>query len=90
MTVNELLMQFQSDILNKPLVRPMIRETTALGAAYAAGLTIGYWQSLNELRDKWTVERTWNPEMGSRTRLKYVARWKKAVKMSFNWIGDAI
>ncbi len=78
MTVNELLMQFQSDILNKPLVRPMIRETTALGAAYAAGLTIGYWQSLNELRDKWTVERTWNPEMGSRTRFKVCCPMEKS------------
>jgi glycerol kinase len=63
MVANELLMQFQSDILGVPVVRPRVTETTALGAAYAAGLAVGYWSSREELERKWSVEKRWTPAM---------------------------
>ena len=86
MVENDLLMQFQSDILNLPVVRPAIKETTALGAAYAAGLAVGYYHDIDELRANWAVDRTWNPRMDEKTRDGLYKSWKKAVTRSFDWI----
>jgi glycerol kinase len=86
MVFNELLMQFQADILDVPVIRPKVAETTALGAAYAAGLAVGYWQDFNELRANWGQDRVWEPRMDADTRKKYYKGWKKAVKRTFDWI----
>jgi glycerol kinase len=85
MVGNDLLMQFQSDILNLPVVRPVMKETTALGAAYAAGLAVGYYKDLEDLRANWAVDHTWNPNMDEGTRENLFRNWKKAVTRSFNW-----
>jgi glycerol kinase len=85
MVQNELLMQFQADILGVPVVRPRIAETTALGAAYAAGLAIGLWQSLEELRAQWTAEREWTPAMPAAVREQLLRGWRKAIERSLNW-----
>ncbi len=86
MTVNDLLMQFQSDILNVPVVRPTIAETTSLGAAYAAGLAIGYWKNFDELRAKWGKDKEWLPQMDDGTRTMLLTGWKKAISRTLNWI----
>lgn len=86
MVYNELLMQFQADILNVPVIRPKVTETTALGAAYAAGLAIGFWESLEGLRDNWQVEKQWQPRMDDNTRTKLYQGWLKAVERTFNWV----
>jgi glycerol kinase len=86
MVVNDLLMQFQADILNRDVIRPLVQETTALGASYAAGLAVGYYKDLGELREKWGVEHTWKPNMEETDREKLYAEWKKAVTRSFNWV----
>jgi glycerol kinase len=86
MVVNELLMQFQADILDTPVVRPQVTETTALGAAYAAGLATGYWKSVDDLRRNWGVAKTWTPRMGREQRAKLYASWRKAVQRSFGWV----
>ena len=86
MVVNEVLMQFQSDILNVPVIRPKVSETTALGAAYAAGLAVGFWNGLDELRQNWTEDKIWHPSMTPEVREKYYRQWKKAVDRTFNWI----
>jgi glycerol kinase len=86
MVVNELLMQFQADILDAPVLRPRITETTALGAAYAAGLAVGYWKGLEDLRANWGVDRTWTPAMDAATRERHYRSWKKAVTRSFDWV----
>ena len=86
MVVNDLLMQFQADILNVPVVRPRVAETTALGAAYAAGLAVGYWKNFAELRANWGIGRQWQPDMPEETRLKLYSGWKKAVTRTLNWI----
>jgi len=86
MVTNELLMQFQSDILNVPVVRPKVSETTALGAAYAAGLAVGFWSGLDELRKNWVKDKTWQPAMGLPLRNKYYGQWQKAVERTFNWV----
>lgn len=88
MVVNDLLMQFQADILNVPVTRPRIAETTSLGAAYAAGLAVGYWKSLDELRAKWSPDKTWEPSMAAEKRDTLFSGWKKAVTRSFDWIND--
>jgi glycerol kinase len=85
MVANELLMQFQADILNVPVVRPKVTETTALGAAYAAGLATGYWQSIEDLRANWSVDKTWLPSVPAEKRDRYYRSWKKAVQRSFDW-----
>jgi glycerol kinase len=85
MVGNELLMQFQADILNRPVVRPAVGETTALGAAYAAGLAVGFFKSAEELCANWAVERTWKPQMNEATRDSLYKQWKKAVTRSFDW-----
>jgi glycerol kinase len=86
MIMNDLLMQFQSDMLNRPVVRPVIRETTALGASYAAGLAAGYFKDTDELRAKWAVDQTWKPKMAKAAREDLYGMWKKAVTRSFNWV----
>jgi glycerol kinase len=86
MVANELLMQFQSDILDVPVIRPKITETTALGAAYAAGLAVGFWSDLEDLRQNWIEDKTWHPTMSSDVREKYYLEWKKAVDRTFNWM----
>ena len=86
MVGNELLMQFQSDILNVPVIRPRVSETTALGAAYAAGLAVGFWSGTDELRKNWAVAKTWQPGMDSNVRETYYRQWKKAVDRTFDWV----
>jgi glycerol kinase len=86
MVANELLMHFQSDILNVPIIRPSVSEITALGAAYAAGLAVGFWTDLEELRQNWAVDRTWRPAMSLKIREKHCLDWKKAVDRTFNWM----
>jgi len=89
MTENDLLMQFQADILNRSVVRPEIAEITALGACYAAGLAAGFFKDLEELRTHWHVGHTWSPQMAEATRKDLYQSWKKAVTRSFNWTDDA-
>ncbi|AVG24472.1 glycerol kinase [Pontimonas salivibrio] len=86
MTQNSLLMQFQADILGIPVLRPQVAETTALGAAYAAGLAVGFWQNLEELRDKWHEQARFEPQMGTDEREERLRVWKKAVQKSFDWV----
>jgi glycerol kinase len=86
MVANEVLMQFQSDILNVPVIRPQVAETTALGAAYAAGLAVGFWSGLDELRQNWAEDKTWQPAMAAALRDKYYREWKKAVDRTFDWV----
>jgi glycerol kinase len=86
MVANELLMQFQADILDAPVVRPTMTETTALGAAYAAGLAVGYWQNVDDLRANWGIDKTWEPKMTSDKREHLYKSWKKAVQRSFAWV----
>ena len=85
MVVNDLLMQFQADILNVPVVRPKVIETTALGAAYAAGLATRYWKSTDDIRANWGVDKRWHPKMKAAEREKLYASWNKAVSRSFDW-----
>jgi glycerol kinase len=87
MTANELLMQFQADVLGVPVLRPRVTETTALGAAFAAGLAVGFWADQAELRERWALERRWEPQMDERLRERGYAQWKKAVTRSFDWVG---
>lgn len=86
MVANELLMQFQADILNREVVRPVIQETTALGAAYAAGLAVDFFSGLDELRANWAMDRTWKPNLDEAGRERLYRQWKKAVARSFDWI----
>jgi glycerol kinase len=86
MVANELLMQFQADILGVPVVRPKVAETTALGAAYAAGLAVGFWDNLNDLRANWQIEKSWSPQMDVEKRAALYAAWKKAVTRTFDWV----
>ena len=86
MVFNELLMQFQSDILNVPVVRPKVAETTALGAAYAAGLAVGFWKNTDELKTNWGRDKEWTPKMDARVRKSLYAGWKKAVTRTFDWV----
>jgi glycerol kinase len=86
MVFNELLMQFQSDILNVPVVRPKVAETTALGAAYAAGLAVGFWKNTDELKKNWGRDKEWSPKMDSKHRAGLYSGWKKAVKRTFDWV----
>jgi len=86
MVVNELLMQFQADILDVPVVRPRVIETTALGAAYAAGLAVGFWSDLAALRKNWSEEKRWIPGIDSEQREKLYAGWQKAVARTLDWV----
>lgn len=86
MVFNNLLMQFQSDILNVPVIRPKVAETTALGAAYAAGLAVGFWHDFDELRLNWGKDSEWQPQMQAKTREELYSGWKKAVTRTFGWV----
>ena len=86
MVFNDLLMQFQADILDVPVIRPKVAETTALGAAYAAGLAVGFWQNFDELRANWGQDREWQPQMEPDKREVLYAGWKKAVTRTFDWV----
>jgi glycerol kinase len=87
MVDDELLMQFQADILNRPVVRPLTKDaTTALGAAYAAGLAVGYFKDAEDLRANWAVDRTWNPTLDTTSREEMYTLWKRAVTRSFDWV----
>jgi glycerol kinase len=86
MVYNELLMQFQADILGVPVIRPQVAETTALGAAYAAGLAVGFWQNVEDLRSNWAKDKEWDPKMDEAVREKEYKGWKKAVTKTFDWV----
>ena len=86
MVVNELLMQFQADMLAAPVVRPKVIETTALGAAYAAGLATGYWSSTDDMVSNWSADKTWRPAMEAARRERLFASWNKAVARSLDWV----
>lgn len=86
MIYNQLLMQFQADILGVSVVRPKIAETTALGAAYAAGLAVGFWEGFDELRENWQISHTWNPQMELSQREKLFKGWLRAVERTLNWV----
>jgi glycerol kinase len=88
MVGNELLMQFQADMIGREVVRPAVQETTALGAAYAAGLATGFFEGLDELRSRWVAARTWKPAMEATRRESMYALWKKAVSRSFDWVEE--
>ena len=82
---NNFLMQFQADILGVPIYRPEVTETTALGAAYLAGLAVGFWDSKDEIAEKWNVDRVFEPVMDSSLRDKKYTGWKKAVSRTIKW-----
>lgn len=86
MVFNDLLMQFQSDLLNVPVIRPKVAETTALGAAYAAGLAVGFWKDYGELRANWAKDKEWRPAMNTKSRKTLYSGWKKAVTRTFDWV----
>ena len=88
MVVNDTLMQFQADLLGVDVVRPRVAETTALGAAYAAGLAAGYWSSPSEVRDNWGEDRRWSPSMDPAERERLYRNWKKAVQRTLDWVDD--
>jgi glycerol kinase len=88
MVENNLLMQFQADLLKRPVIRPAIREITALGTSYAAGLAVGFFKDLEELRAQWSLGSRWSPQMADATRDQLYRSWKKAVTRSFNWTDD--
>jgi glycerol kinase len=86
MVENALLMQFQADILNRLVAKPLVKETTSLGAAYAAGLATGFYKSTDDLRANWAVDKTWSPELDEQKRAEMYRMWKKAVTRSFDWV----
>ncbi|WP_305041040.1 glycerol kinase GlpK [Geoalkalibacter sp.] len=86
MTANELLMQIQADVLGVPVIRPKVAESTALGAAYAAGLAVGYWKDPEDLRKNWGVDKTWQPSADDTLRTRNYHMWKKAVSRTFDWL----
>jgi glycerol kinase len=86
MVYNELLMQFQADVLDVPVIRPTVAETTSLGAAYAAGLAVGFWSEVEDLRANWGKDKEWQPQMDADEREKEYGFWKKAVTKSFDWV----
>jgi glycerol kinase len=85
MVANDLLMQFQADILGVPVIRPQVAETTALGASYAAGMAVGFWDSEQEVRDNWAEDKRWECKMEQDKRDEYFKYWKKAVTRTFDW-----
>jgi glycerol kinase len=90
MTANDALMQFQADILDVPVVRPVVAETTALGAAYAAGLAVGFWETLDDLRQNWQEDERWTPNIDAAERDRTLRLWKKAVTKTFDWVDDDV
>lgn len=90
MVADELLMQIQADVLGAPVIAPQVTETTALGAAYAAGLAVGFWSGLDELRAHWAEGRRWMPVLDADRRERELRRWKKAVARTFDWLEDGV
>jgi glycerol kinase len=88
MVANDLLMQFQADLLNRNVIRPAMRETTALGAAYAAGLSCGFYTNVEHLISNWSVDKTWEPKLEESERALQYKQWKRAVTRSFNWVEE--
>ena len=86
MVYNELLMQFQADILGVPVIRPQVAETTSLGSAYAAGYAVGFWDNIEALRENWLVDATWEPQMAEGDRKELYRGWKKAIERTFDWV----
>ncbi|TFD55732.1 glycerol kinase GlpK [Cryobacterium frigoriphilum] len=89
-TANDLLMQFQADIIGVPVVRPVVAETTALGAAYAAGLAVGFWSGLDDLRANWQEDARWEPTMDPEEAARLLRNWKKAVTKTLDWVDDDV
>jgi glycerol kinase len=85
-TANELCMQIQADVLGVPVSRPVVAETTALGAAYAAGLAVGFWKNTDELRSNWNESKRWEPSWSEEQRDTGYGKWKKAVERTLNWV----
>ena len=85
-TANELCMQIQADVLGVPVSRPVVAETTALGAAYAAGLAVGVWKNTDELRENWNEARRWEPEWDENQREAGYKQWRKAVERTLDWV----
>jgi glycerol kinase len=85
-TANELCMQIQADVLGVPVSRPVVAETTALGAAYAAGLAVGFWSNTDEMRANWNEDRRWEPQWSEDQRDAAYAQWKKAVQRTLDWV----
>ena len=90
MIANNTLMQFQADIIGVPVVRPVVAETTALGAAYAAGLAVGFWKDLDDLRKNWQEDSRWEPKMDEDERARQIRNWKKAVTKTFDWVDEDV
>ncbi|MBP1324916.1 glycerol kinase [Leucobacter exalbidus] len=90
MVANQALMQFQADVLGVPVVRPVVAETTALGAAYAAGLAVGFWKNLDDLRANWQEQQRWEPAMTTETRERKLRQWHKAVSKSMDWVDEDV
>jgi glycerol kinase len=90
MIKNNLLMQFQADIIGVPVVRPVVAETTALGAAYAAGLAVGFWSTLDELRSNWQEDSRWTPQLSEEESARQLRNWKKAVTKTFGWVDEDV
>ncbi len=90
MTGNELLMQTQADMLGVDVVRPMVAETTALGAAYAAGIAVGYWEGEQDVIDNWAEDKRWTPNMDQKERERSFRNWKKAVTKTFDWVDEDV
>jgi glycerol kinase len=86
MTANEMLMQFQADVLGVDVVRPVVAETTALGAAYGAGLAAGVWSGLDEIRSMWSEDARWSPSMSAEQRDRLLSRWSQAIERSYAWV----
>ena len=90
MTANNLLMQFQADILDTPVILPEVAETTALGAAYAAGMAVGYWSGTEDVVANWQEGKRWTPSMEPAERDRTYRLWKKAVTRTFDWVDDDV
>ncbi len=90
MVANEMLMQFQADILGVPVIRPVVAETTALGSAYAAGLAVGFWDSEDDIRKNWAEDKRWEPNMDSKERDRLYRQWKKAVSKTLDWVDEDV
>jgi glycerol kinase len=86
MTANDTLMQFQADLLGVDVVRPVVSETTALGAAYGAGLAVGIWSGLDEVRSMWSEDARWSPQMADAERSELQLRWREAIERSLGWV----
>ncbi|GMA34143.1 hypothetical protein GCM10025876_03470 [Demequina litorisediminis] len=90
MVANEVLMQFQADLLDVDVVRPQVAETTALGAAYAAGIAVGYWSGEQDVIENWAEDKRWTPAMDSDERARLMRNWKKAVTKTLDWVDDDV